>query len=263
MDLIASWNVNSIAARLDHVIKWVQTHRPQALMLQELKCVTEAFPSEPFENMGYNLAIHGQKTYNGVAILTKSPIEEKITTFPGQESDPQARYLEIFSGGRRLVSVYVPNGQEVGTDKYAYKLDFYKNLTAHGATLLSYEEDLVMGGDFNVAPHLSDAYDSSLFEKDRILCSMAEREAFQTLMHKGFIDIIHATNPPHTYTWWDYRAGSYPANKGMRIDHFLIAPQTADQVIKAYVDTEPRGWQRPSDHTPICLELRPHKDMSL
>lgn len=256
MDLIASWNVNSITARLPHVLKWVETHRPYALLLQELKCQTPAFPFEAFETLGYNLAVHGQKTYNGVAVLSKDPIEEQITTFPGQEEDPQCRYLEVFTGKRRLISVYVPNGQEVGSDKYAYKLAFLNNLKAHIETLLTYDEELVIAGDFNVAPFLEDGYSPELFEKDRILCSLAEREAFARLVHTGLIDIIHRLNPPHTYTWWDYRAGSYPANKGLRIDHFLISPQAADHVLNAYVEQGPRSWERPSDHVPICLELR-------
>lgn len=256
MTLIASWNVNSINSRVEHVRNWVQIHQPDILLLQELKCLTEAFPKEPFENMGYNFAIHGQKTYNGVAILAKLPIEDISISLPDLD-DPQARYLEVLVGKLRIISVYVPNGQEVGSDKFEYKLKFLDHFTRHIQDLLKYEEALIIGGDFNIAPFLADVPSSDVLKHDRILCSKLEREALRKILNSGFIDGLRTVHPTQEqlFTWWDYRSGSWEQNKGYRIDHFLLSPQAADLLEDAQVDTAPRGLEKPSDHAPLWVKL--------
>jgi exodeoxyribonuclease-3 len=255
MTLIACWNVNSINTRVDHVSNWIRTHNPDILLLQELKCLTEAFPRAPFEDLGYNLAIHGQKSYNGVAILSKQPIEDVNT---GLSDDNQSRYIEAMVGKFRVVSVYVPNGQEVGSDKFEYKLRFLDHFTTRLQKLLKYEEALVIGGDFNIAPFMDDVPTPEVLKRDRILCSKSEREALRKILNMGFIDGLRTVHPTQhqLFTWWDYRAGSWEQNKGYRIDHFLLSPQAADLLENADVDTAPRGLEKPSDHAPIWVKLR-------
>lgn len=254
---VATWNINSIRARLDHLHKWLAEAQPDIVLLQETKVQDAQFPLEGIEEQGYNIAMVGEKSYNGVAILSKFPIEDIVTTLPGEEDRFQARYLEAFIAGVRFISVYVPNGQEVGTDKYHYKLSFLAHLEAHLKTLRNYGEKVVVGGDYNIAPHDEDTYDPKKFE-NRILASPKERAAFRRLLALGFVDALHAyaaahhVHGPH-FTWWDYRQGSWAQNKGLRIDHFLLSPQAADVTDKVYVDRTPRDWAKPSDHTPVML----------
>lgn len=257
MTLIATWNVNSINSRLEHVRNWVKTNQPDILLLQELKCLTEAFPKEPFENMGYNCAIHGQKSYNGVAILSKMPIEDITNGIPSLTDDEQARYVEAMVGKLRIISIYVPNGQEVGSDKFDYKLRFLDHFAQRLQALLKFEEALVIGGDFNIAPFLDDVPSPDVLKHDRILCSKVERESLRKILNSGVIDGIRALHPnrKQLFTWWDYRAGSWEQNKGYRIDHFLLSPQAADLLQEADVDTAPRGLEKPSDHAPVWVKL--------
>jgi len=258
--LIASWNINSIRTRLDQLISWLQKVSPDVVLLQETKVLDEAFPREFIEDSGYNIAIHGQKSYNGVAILSKYPLEDVQVGFSGQEDPAQARYLEAVTNQVRVASIYVPNGQEVGHDKYLYKLRFLDNLYHHTNTLLTLNEKIILGGDYNIAPFDQDVYDVKKFQ-DRILASPVERQALRKLTNAGWIDAAaayqkaHDLNPETFYTWWDYRQGSWEQNRGLRIDHFLVSPQAADCIDKVGVDAETRGNTRPSDHAPVLLTL--------
>lgn len=258
---IVTWNVNSIRARLGSVEAWLRSVQPDVVLLQETKCVEEAFPREPFEDLGYNIALKGQKSYNGVAILSKSPIEDVVDALPGDETDVQARYIEGVVDTVRVASIYVPNGQEVGSEKYAYKMAFMDRLEAHVQKLLTYEEAFVLGGDYNIAPFPSDMHNPKLSGTDRILCSEAEQDALRRLLNKGLTDgvrVYHPENDPKTqnlFSWWDYRAGSYETNKGFRIDHLLLSPQAADRLNDAGIDSAPRGEPKASDHAPTWVSL--------
>ena len=252
---IVTWNVNSVRVRLPIVTSWLKQHQPDVVLLQELKCLPESFPAQEFEDLGYNLAIHSQKTYNGVAILAKSPIEDVICGLPTFSEDAQARYIEAVVGKVRVASVYVPNGQEVDSPAYAYKLEFLRKFHAHLNQLLTYDEACVLGGDYNIAPTDEDVYDPRVWT-NRVLCSEQERKAFQALSHLGYQDAIrlyHQGVGP--FTWWDYRAGSFAANKGLRIDHLLLSPTAADCLQDCQVDATPRAAERASDHAPVWCTL--------
>jgi exodeoxyribonuclease III len=252
---IATWNVNSIKARLPQVLKWVADANPHILLLQEIKCEAHTFPKEPFEDLGYNIALSGQKTYNGVAILSKEPLEDILIGLPDNGEDMQARYIEAVCGKFRVASVYVPNGMEPGCDKYVYKLKFFHHLKAHLARRLRLDEAFVVGGDYNVAPYEMDGHDPTVFRQERILCSQKEREALREILYLGYTDALRALHPTqqHLFTWWDYRAGSWQTNRGYRIDHVLLNPQAADLLISAGVDTTPRGEEKASDHAPVWV----------
>tara|TARA_A100000171_G_scaffold44930_1_gene48139 strand:- start:1975 stop:2760 length:786 start_codon:yes stop_codon:yes gene_type:complete len=258
---IATWNINSVKARLPHLVEWLQSSAPDVVLLQETKCLEEAFPFEPLEDLGYNISVYGQKTYNGVAILSKYPLEDVTKGMPSFSEDPQARYIEAVTNQVRVASVYVPNGQEVGSEKFAYKMAFYEALFKHSQTLLTLDEAIVLGGDYNVAPFPEDMHNPTLSGTDRILCSVQEQNQLRRLFNSGYQDGLRLTHPIHLekshslFTWWDYRAGSFDQNKGYRIDHLLLSPQAADRTLDADVDTTPRGWQRPSDHTPVLVKL--------
>ncbi|MBY0282272.1 MAG: exodeoxyribonuclease III [Alphaproteobacteria bacterium] len=253
---IVTWNVNSIRARLPIVTSWLTSHQPDIVLLQELKCVNEAFPLQEIEDLGYNVALHGQKTFNGVGILSKSPIEDITSGLPPFIGDEQARYIEAVIGSVRVASVYVPNGQEVGSEKYIYKLKFLDHLRSHLESLLAYEEICVIGGDFNIAPRDSDVYDPKEWE-EKILCSSEERNTFRSLLNLGYQDALtlyHQGVGP--FTWWDYRAGAFANNNGLRIDHFLLSPEASDVIVDCQVDTVPRGLDKASDHAPVWCQLK-------
>jgi len=259
---IASWNVNSIRARLESTLDWLTAAQPDVVLLQELKCTVGDFPREAIEDLGYNVALHGQKSYNGVAILSKLPLEDVHTTFSCGINDDQCRFIEAIIAGCRYISLYVPNGMAVDNDKYAYKLAFYDAFTSYVRQLLSLNQPLIIGGDFNVAPDLEDAHNPTVFTRtDRILCTIPERQAFHTLLAAGLYDglKLHVKSLPDQqlpFTWWDYRAGSFIVDKGYRIDHFLLSPQAADLMINAGVDRTPRSVTRPSDHAPIWIHIK-------
>ncbi len=259
---IATWNVNSIKVRLPQVEAWIKEHQPDILLLQELKCLNEDFPLEPLGDLGYNIEVLGQKTYNGVAVLSKTPIEDIQGGLPGFEDD-QARYLEAFTGGLRVVSVYVPNGMEVGSDKFVYKLKFMQALETHVKDLLSLGEPFVIGGDYNIAPYPEDVHTPNLLRGERILCSQEEVARLRRLLNLGLTDALRALYPAHTekgrglFTWWDYRGGSYEQNKGFRIDHLLLSPQAADLLEGGGIDHAQRALEKASDHVPVWILLNP------
>lgn len=250
---IVTWNVNSIRARLLNVESFLTEHYPDVLLLQELKCEEQFFP-ETLLDLGYNSAIYGQKTYNGVAIISKHPIEDVNLGF-NTFNDTQARYIDAFTGGYRVASVYVPNGQQIGCDAYRYKLEFLEHLYIKANNLLSNEEKLVIGGDFNIAPRDEDVHDPIKWQ-DEILCSLLEREAFFKIIHLGFIDAIKVASKDSKtpFTWWDYRKASFLKNGGLRIDHLLLSPGAADNLIETTVHTNERGKEKASDHAPVeCI----------
>ncbi len=255
MTVIASWNVNSVNARLEHLLRWLKDSAPDIVLLQELKCAEERFPRLEIEDAGYNVAVAGQKAYNGVAILSKTPIEVERTTLPGDDSDLQARYIEAFTGSVRVASIYLPNGNPVPGDKFSYKLDWMERLYQHTRNLLELDEALVLGGDYNVIPEEEDVYNPESFINDALFQPQS-RAALRKIIHLGLTDAYRAiTQEGGQYTWWSYRAGAWNKNNGVRIDHLLLSPQAADRLQSCDIYRAPRGWEKPSDHTPIWCEL--------
>ena len=258
---IATWNVNSIKARLPRVLEWLGEFQPDVALLQELKCIDEAFPHMEIEDAGYNVATRGQKTYNGVAILSKSPIEVERTELPGDDADEQARYNEALIGDVRVASIYLPNGNptrnEDGGDheKFTYKLGWMDRLRNHVQELLTTEDSFVLGGDYNIVPTDDDVYDPAAFADDA-LCRPESRARFRKIMHLGLTDAYRTFNTePHRYSYWDYKAGAWQKDNGVLIDHLLLSPQAADRLIASGIDTSPRGREKPSDHTPVWCML--------
>jgi exodeoxyribonuclease-3 len=255
MTKIATWNVNSIKARLPRVTEWLSEARPDVALLQETKCVDDAFPRTEIEELGYNLALCGQKTYNGVAILSKTPIEDVACGLPGDDKDDQARYVEAFTGGVRVASIYLPNGNPVDTEKFPYKLGWLERLASHTQQLLANEEVLVLGGDYNVCPTDEDVYDPAGWTNDA-LCRIESRRGFRKLLHLGLTDAYRALHPTdREYSFWDYQAGAWQKNWGLRIDHLLLSPQAADRLTASAIDRGPRAKEKASDHTPVWCEL--------
>lgn len=256
---IATFNVNSIKARLPNLLAWLDEARPDIALLQELKCVDEAFPAIEIEERGYNIASHGQKTYNGVAILSKFPIDDVVRGLSGDDSDEQARYIEavasIKGGAIRVASAYVPNGQDVASDKFPYKLKFLERLRAHWAERLTYQEIAVLGGDFNVAPAPLDVYDHAALDGS-VCYHPLERERLSALMHLGLYDAFRTLHPTtQQFSWWDYRGGGYQRGHGLRIDHLLLSPMAVDALTSCIIDETPRGREKPSDHAPVIATL--------
>jgi exodeoxyribonuclease-3 len=247
---IITWNVNSVRQRLEHLTKYLAEAAPDVMLLQELKCETNAFPAMEVEDLGYNIAIHGQKTFNGVAILSKHRIEDVYVGF-----DEQSRYIEAITGGMRVASVYVPNGQDPTSDKFGYKMNFFDTLNARIKEQLQYNEKFVIGGDYNVAPTALDVFDPKSMA-GQICFNPHEHKKYNALMNLGLTNALKALHPnSQIFSWWDYRAGAYQYNKGMLIDHILLSPEAADCLKAANVDTNPRGWDKPSDHTPVWAEI--------
>jgi len=261
MTIIATWNVNSIRARLPVVVDWLKAATPDIVLLQEIKTVRETFPFEEIEDLGYNIALVGQKAYNGVAILAKRPIEDVLDHLPGNEDDPSARYIEAVVGDVRVASIYVPNGQEVGADQYYYKLRFLEHLRNHAKQLLNYGEAFVLGGDYNIAPKDEDVYDPKLW-KDRIHCSLPERDHLRQIENLGLTDLTRALHPASSksgqdlYSWWNYRTRAWDTNSGLRIDLLLASPQAVDRLEASGIDTNPRDVPKTSDHAPVWCKLR-------
>ena len=252
---IATWNVNSIKARLANVLEWLASEGPDIVMLQEIKCVDDAFPAEPMEDLGYNICVHGQKTYNGVAILSRRPIDDVLRGLPGNDEDSQARYLEATIDGLRCAAIYLPNGNPVDSEKFGYKLSWMEHLTARAAALLEDEMPVVLAGDFNVVPQDEDVHDPVAWADDA-LCQPQTRHRFRTLLNLGYTDAYRIHNTaPHRFSFWDYQRGAWQKDDGVRIDHLLLSPQAADRLTASGIDTRPRGRPKPSDHTPVWIEL--------
>lgn len=257
---IATWNVNSVNARLETVLRWFEAERPDVACLQEIKCVDEKFPAEAFERLGYSVAVHGQKTYNGVALLSRTPLEDVVRGLPGDPADEQARYIEaVVSGPRpvRVASIYLPNGNPLGSEKFGYKLAWMERLRRHAGELLKLEEPLALMGDYNVIPGPLDAANPGEWTSDALF-QPESRAALRSLLWLGFSDAwTEAGGGPGGFTFWDYQAGAWPRNNGIRIDHALLSPQAADRLVGCRIDRDPRGWDKPSDHTPLIVELAP------
>ena len=251
---IATWNVNSLNVRLPHVIEWLAANAPDVLVLQEIKQVTEAFPEDAFAQAGYKSIASGQKTYNGVATICRDEPEDPVTDFPGFE-DPQRRILATTINGVRVIDLYVPNGQTVGSEKYDYKLGWLAALRGFLADELKKHSNLVVLGDFNIAPEDRDVYDAEKWG-DAVLCSPRERRALSELLKLGLSDVFRKFEQAEkTFSWWDYRAAGFRRNAGLRIDLILASPAMAEACEASYIDKEPRTWERPSDHTPVIAEF--------
>jgi exodeoxyribonuclease-3 len=255
---LATWNVNSVNARLETVLGWFEAASPDVAVLQEIKCVDEKFPAEAFERLGYNVAVHGQKTYNGVAMLSKTPLEDVRKGLPGDDGDEQARYIEAVISGPtpvRMVGIYLPNGNPIGTEKFAYKLSWMERLHRHAAGLLKLEEPLVIAGDYNVIPEAADAEKPAEWVNDALFQPQS-RGAYRALQNIGFTDAyMQADGLPGGYTFWDYQAGAWQRNNGIRIDHALLSPQAADRLVRVDIHRDVRGGEKPSDHVPVVVEL--------
>lgn len=251
---IATWNVNSLNVRLPHVLEWLGAQQPDVLVLQEIKQPTEKFPGEELAEAGYRSVASGQKTYNGVAVITKQEPVDPVTDFPGFE-DPQRRILATTIDGVRVVNLYIPNGSEVGSEKYEYKLSWLAALRDFLENELDRHEKLVVLGDFNIAPADEDVYDAQKWG-DAILCSPKERTALKRLLNLGLNDVFRQFEQPEkTYSWWDYRAAGFRRNAGLRIDLILATEMLSKNCTASYVDKEPRAWERPSDHAPVVAEF--------
>lgn len=251
---IATWNVNSMNVRGAHVLEWLDANRPDVLVIQEIKQVSEAFPYDDVAALGYKAAVSGQKTYNGVATLSRSQPEDPVTDFPGFD-DPQRRILATTVDGLRIVNLYVPNGQAVGSDKYEYKLRWLEALRNYLGKELEKYEDLVVLGDFNIAPADEDVYDPEKWGGE-VLCSPAERAALSRVMALGLTDVFRQFEQPEkAFSWWDYRAAGFRRNAGLRIDLILASASMSRVCTASYIDREPRTWDRPSDHAPVVAEF--------
>ncbi len=252
---IAIWNVNSIKARLPRVVEWLKDAAPDVVMLQELKCQDDAFPAMEIEELGYNIAVHGQKSYNGVAILSKLPIDEVSTGLAGDDTDEQARYIEAVIAGIRCCGLYLPNGNPIDTEKFPYKLAWMDRLIDRAEELLGQEECFVMGGDYNVIPTDDDVFDAAAFADDA-LTQPESRARLRTMLNLGLTDAFRAYNTqPHAYSYWDYQRGAWQKDHGLLIDHILLSPQAADRLVASGIDRGPRGKEKASDHTPVWCEL--------
>ncbi|MCF6443551.1 exodeoxyribonuclease III [Nereida sp. MMG025] len=255
---IASFNINGIKARLPALLDWLSEAQPDVAVLQEIKSVDEAFPREPIEDLGYIVETHGQKSFNGVAILSKHPLEDVTRGLPGDDSDEQARWIEATVVGKqaiRICGLYLPNGNPTPGPKYDYKLAWMDRQIAHAKSMLSHDIPFLMAGDYNIIPQPEDCANPAAW-KDDALFRLESRAKFRTLCALGLTEAFRARNmAPEQYTFWDYQAGAYNRNDGIRIDHFLLSPQAADMLTDCQIDAHVRGREKPSDHVPIWVEL--------
>ncbi|MDO9414247.1 MAG: exodeoxyribonuclease III [Pseudolabrys sp.] len=260
---IATWNVNSVRQRLDSLQAWLKECDPDIVCLQEIKCQDDAFPREAIEAMGYNVAVHGQKTFNGVALLSKLPFDEVAPGLIGDTDDVQARFLEALvstkTGVVRVACLYLPNGNPAPGDKYDYKLKWMDRLINFARERLKLEEPFVLAGDFNVIPAPIDAKRPEVWTNDALFLPPT-RDRFRTLLNLGLTDGIRAvSDEPGVYSFWDYQAGAWQKNDGIRIDHLLLSPQAADRLVDAGIDKHVRSWDKPSDHVPVWVDLNIEK----
>lgn len=259
--LIASWNINGVKARLDALTAWLAERRPDIACLQEIKSVDEGFPRKAIEDLGYHVETHGQKGFNGVALLSlKAPEEGSVLLgLPGDESDEQSRYIEALwqteAGPLRVASIYLPNGNPLGTEKFDYKLAWMARLEKHAVTLLEREERLILAGDYNVIPEPVDAARPEVWVNDALF-QPESRGALRRLIHLGLTDALRDVDESEAvYTFWDYQAGAWQKNNGIRIDHLLLSPEARIALRSVGIDRHVRGWEKPSDHVPIIAEL--------
>jgi exodeoxyribonuclease III len=258
---IATWNVNSIKAHLEQVTAWITAEKPDVVCLQEIKCEDHAFPSAHFEALGYSSAVHGQKTYNGVALLSRLPLEDVHKGLPGNASDDQARFIAatVVEGDLavRVCGLYLPNGNPAPGPKYDYKLGWMERLRTYAQNQLNAEEMLVFAGDYNIIPAAADAKHPQNWVKDALFLPES-RNAFESLKHLGLTESFRTLNPLATgdYSFWDYQAGAWQKNNGIRIDHLLLSPQAADRLTAARIHKKVRGEEKPSDHVPVEITLQ-------
>lgn len=258
---IATWNVNSIKAHFEQVTEWVKAEKPDVLCLQEIKCEEPNFPKAAFEELGYNCAVVGQKTYNGVALLSRTPIEDVRKGLPGDDADEHARFVmgTVMTGSKPVTigCLYLPNGNPAPGPKYDYKLSWMMRLKALAAELLVREEPFVLCGDYNIIPAIADMRKPEQWVNDALWLPQS-RAAFQELINLGLTEAFHALHPNATdaYSFWDYQAGAWQRNNGIRIDHHLLSPQAADLLIDSRIHKDARGHEKPSDHVPVEITLR-------
>ena len=251
---VATWNVNSLKVRLPQVLAWLAEAGPDVLALQEIKQPDQDFPAEALQAAGYHGISNGQRTYNGVALLSRQPPSDPVRALPGSE-DPQRRVLAATIDGVRIVNLYVPNGQAVDSEKYQYKLEWLERLRDYLADELKAHERLVVLGDFNIAPEDRDVHDPELW-RGRVLFSEPEHAALKRLTDLGLVDLFRQFDQPEdAFSWWDYRAAAFRRNRGLRIDLILGSHTMAERCVASAIDPEPRGWERPSDHAPVWAEF--------
>ncbi|OEC98827.1 MULTISPECIES: exodeoxyribonuclease III [unclassified Rhizobium] len=257
---IATWNINGVKARIENLCQWLKDSNPDIVCLQEIKTVDEGFPRLEIEALGYHVETHGQKGFNGVAILSKTKPDEVRRGLPGDDSDEQARFIEaVFSveghGALRVCCLYLPNGNPVDTEKYPYKLAWMERLRKFALDRLALEEPLILAGDYNVIPEPHDCFDPKVWESDALFLPQT-RQSFRQLEHLGFTDAVRATTDAiKLYSFWDYQAGAWPKNNGIRIDHLMLSPEAADRLTATAIEKHVRAWEKPSDHVPVIAHL--------
>ena len=256
---ITTWNINGVKARLEGALAYLREASPDVICFQEIKSVDENFPRLEFEDAGYNVVTHGQKGFNGVAILSKTPLEDVTPRLPGDDADEHARYLEATvatkSGAIRVASIYLPNGNPIGTEKFIYKQAWMRRLFVRMQTLRDEEMPVVLAGDFNIIPEPQDAKRPAAWVNDALF-QPESRGFYREYLNAGYTDAVRACHPePDVYTFWDYQAGAFQKNDGIRIDHLLLSPQAADRLVEAGVDRFTRAWEKPSDHVPVWVQL--------
>ena len=255
--LIATWNVNSAKARLETIVAWLKEASPDVACFQELKCEDQAFPRQTFEDLGYNVALHGQKTYNGVAILSKRPFDEVKTRLPGDDGDEQARYIEAAINGVVVGCLYAPNGNPQPGPKFAYKLAWNERLLEHAQELLDSKLPVILAGDYNVVPEPRDIYVTTSY-RDNALVQAEPRAQFARLLAQGWTDALRKAFPdePALYTFWDYMRNRWPRNAGLRLDHMLLSKKLSKALTAAGIDRDVRGREGASDHAPVWIEVK-------
>ena len=256
---IVTWNINGVRARLGNLVHWLGESAPDIVCLQEIKTVDDQFPRAEVESLGYHVETHGQKGFNGVAILSKLRFDEVTRGLPGDDGDEQARFIEgvvsTANGALRVVSLYLPNGNPIGTEKFSYKLSWMERLERWAAERLALEEPLVLGGDYNVIPEPIDAKNPQAWVNDALF-QPESRQAFRRLTHLGFTEAIRSVSDAgDIYTFWDYQAGAWQKNNGIRIDHLMLSPEAANRLSSASIEKHVRAWEKPSDHVPTAIEL--------
>lgn len=253
---IATWNINSVRMRIPRLVSWLEHRHPDIVCLQETKVVNEDFPVEPLNEAGYHCLIHGQKSYNGVAILSRETASDPIRNLPDDPPDGDCRFLSATVGGIRILNIYAPNGKEVGSEKYAYKLDWYRRLRKFLDDTLDNKSEVILCGDFNVAPEDRDVWDPEQW-RGKILFSDPEKKALRTIMEWGLTDALRLHYPDGgLYTWWDYRFGAFHRGWGIRIDHFLLSAPLVPRCTDVRIERDERKGPKPSDHAPVVAVLR-------